>query len=127
MRSGRTMAALGLFALIGGCHADQGPSECTLQMLVVADPVSVEVGGTVQLRAGALSMLPPGRSCGAPTVTWSLSDSALASVESTGQSTATLRGLEPGVVAVAARGTAEGRVDIESVDVTITGVGTKTR
>ena len=114
------MLALALMLVAtGGCRSDQGPPECTLQMVVIADPDSVTVGGTVQLFASPLQMLPPGRSCGAATVTWSLSDSTLASVTATGGSSAVLSALRPGVLRVTARGTAAGHVDVESLEVTI--------
>jgi hypothetical protein len=111
--------------LLGGLTAcrDQGPAgDCTLQLSIAASRLSVPVGGTVGLIAGALPMLPPGGGCGPASLTWSLSDSTLATLAPAGEGSAVLTAVRPGVVSVTTQGTAAGKRPYASVAVTIDAV-----
>lgn len=110
-----------LASTLAACGRDQGPdSSCILQMQLVASRQSAAVSDSVVLVAIALPMLPPGYGCGQPTLTWSLSDSSVASLAQRSNGQAVLNGLRAGDVTVHALGKASGHQDLASVTVTFT-------
>ena len=79
---------------------------CTLQMMLAVRPESVAVGDTAVLMATQLPMLPPGDACGPASLTWSLSDSSLASVRWTRGTSAAVTAVRPGQLLVTVHATA---------------------
>jgi len=100
-----TLAAV---ATLGACRSPDAAEGCMLQIQLLAAQQSLTVGSSVKLIAMTLPMLPPGGGCGPAAITWSLSDSTLATLVPTGEGDAALTALRPGTVTVTAHGTARG-------------------
>lgn len=115
------MAFRGLrrFVLVGACSSlvaaacgsdSTGVGRIPVVQLLF-DSVTVTVGDTVRL--SLLPMLPPGY---VPAVTWSSSNSTVASIESAGSTSALVEGLQAGEAIITAAG--EGSRDSATVTVT---------
>jgi len=97
---GRALIPLGLLSCLftATCRSPSGPDRIPVVQLL-APSASIAVGDT--LRVTLLPVLPPGY---VPPVTWSSSDPAVASVSSTGASSARVDGLQAGGTVIRAAG-----------------------
>ena len=117
----RVLGALALAAVatLGACRSPDAADACMLQIQALAARDSLAVGDSVKLFALTLPLLPPGGGCGQAAITWSLSDSTLASLAATGESDAVLTARRPGTVTASAHGIARGHQADAAVTLTI--------
>ncbi len=113
------VAFVAIAGALGACRSPDEANDCYLQIQIYFARPSLTVGDSLKLSAWTLPMLPPGRACGEAAITWSLSDSTLASLVRTGDVDAIVTARRPGTLIVRAHGTVRDHQADASVTITI--------